>query len=97
MKKLSIPLLVVLLTVCVAQSSRTVTVAGCIESVNGEFLLMTPSRNYVLKGHHDAVLGYSGKQVEIRGTVASGSASAPQGTPVVLQISKIKKLADFCQ
>lgn len=98
MRKLSIPLILfLLLAVCSAQSSHTVTVAGCIESVNGELHLLTPSHTYILKGHHDTVLGFNGKQVEITGTVDSGSNSAPQGVPVVLHISKIKKVADFCQ
>jgi hypothetical protein len=98
MRKISIPLILfLLLAVCVAQSSRTVTVAGCIESVNGEFHLLTSSRTYILKGHHDKVFGYNGKQVEIVGTIDAGGNSAPQGIPVVLHISKIKKVADFCQ
>jgi hypothetical protein len=98
LRKASIPLIVLLmLAVSVAQSSHTVTVAGCIESVNGELHLMTPSRTYILKGHHDTALGYNGKQVEVQGTIDSGSNSAPQGMPVVLHITKIKKVAEFCQ
>ncbi len=99
MRKLSIALLMfVLLAQCFGQpSGRTVTVAGCVVSVNGEFHLQTPSRTFILKGHHDTVLGYNGKQVEIVGTVDGGSQSQPQGVPVVLHISKIKKIADFCE
>lgn len=97
-RNISIALLTfALLAQCVGQTSRAVKVAGCVVSVNGEFQLQTPSRTFILKGHHDTVLGYSGKQVEIEGTLDAGSQSAVQGVPVVLHISKIKKLADFCQ
>ena len=99
MRKISIAVLLFLLVAqCVGQgTSRKVTVAGCVISVNGEFHLQTPSRTFILKGHHDTVLGYNGKQVEIVGTVDAGTQSSPQGVPVVLHISKVKKLADFCQ
>jgi hypothetical protein len=99
MRKVSVALLTFLLVAqCIGQqSARTVTVAGCVISVNGEFHLQTPSRTFILKGHHDTVLGYNGKQVEIVGTLDAGSQSQPQGVPVVLHISKIKKVADFCQ
>lgn len=98
MRKALVPLVVLLLlAVCVAQASHTVKVAGCIESVNGELHLLTPSHTYILKGHHDTLLGYNGKQVEVQGMVDAGSSSAPQGAPVVLHVSQIKKLADFCQ
>jgi hypothetical protein len=98
MRKISVALLTfLLLAQCIGQRpSRTVTVAGCVISVNGEFHLQTPSRTYILKGHHDTVLGYNGKQVEIVGTLDADSQS-PQGVPVVLHISKIKKVADFCE
>jgi hypothetical protein len=79
-----------------AQSSHSVTVSGCVESVNGEFHLLTPSRTFVLKGHHDTVLGYNGKQVEITGTEDAPQSKA-QAVPIVLHITKIKKVADFCQ
>jgi hypothetical protein len=98
MRKISIAMLTFfLLAQCIGQTSRTVTVAGCVVSVNGEFQLQTPGRTFILKGRHDTVLGYSGKQVEIVGTVDAGGKSSPQGVPVVLHISKIKKVADFCQ
>jgi hypothetical protein len=88
--------MLLLVAECIGQQSRhPVTVAGCIMNVNGEFRLLTASRTYVLKGKHDTLLGYNGKQVEVAGTVEGPS--QPQGVPVVLHISKLKKLADVCQ
>ena len=83
---------------CVAQQSDhgPVTVSGCVMSVNGTFKLLTPSRTYVLKGHQNALFGYNGKLVEVTGTVDAASKSAPEGIPVVLHVTKLKKLADFC-
>jgi hypothetical protein len=54
-------------------------------------------QNLRLKGKHDSLLGYSGKQVEIMGTTNASSASSQQGVPVVLHITRLKKLTDFCQ
>jgi hypothetical protein len=79
------------------QSNHSITVAGCVMSVNGEFHLLTRDRTYVLKGKHNTLLGYSGKQVEVMGTTDAGSASSSQGVPVVLHITRLKKVADFCQ
>ena len=97
MRKLSIALVLFLLLASASaqQSKRTVTVAGCVMSVNGELQLLTSNGTYILKGKHDTVLGYNGKQVEVVGTV-DGSAPA-QGVPLVLHVTKVKKLADFCQ
>ena len=87
-----------LLAQCVGQqSNHSITVAGCVMNVNGEFRLLTRDRTYVLKGKHDTLLGYSGKQVEVMGTTDTGSASSPQGVPVALHVTKLKKVADFCQ
>jgi hypothetical protein len=99
MRKASLFLIVLLLLLpCVAQqSNHSVTLAGCVMNVNGEFHLLTRDRTYILKGKHDTLLGYSGKQVEVTGTTDSGSSSSPQGVPVVLHITKLKKVADFCQ
>lgn len=99
MRKASIFLIVALLLVqCVSQESKhSVTLAGCVMNVNGEFHLLTGDKTYILKGKHDTLLGYSGKQVEVTGTTDSGSASALQGVPVVIHVVKLKKVADFCQ
>jgi hypothetical protein len=99
MRKASIFLIVMLLLVpCVGQqSNHKVTLAGCVMSVNGEFHLLTRDKTYILKGKHDTLLGYNGKQVEVIGTTDAGSAGSPQGVPVVLHITKLKKVADFCQ
>ena len=99
MRKASIFLIVLLLLAeCVGQAPKhSITLAGCVMSVNGEFHLLTRDKTYILKGKHDTLLGYSGKQVEVTGTTDSGTASSPQGVPVVLHITKLKKVADFCQ
>jgi hypothetical protein len=99
MRKPSIILIVLLFVAqCVGQqSSHGITVSGCVMSVNGEFHLLTRGRTYILKGKHDTLFGYDGKQVEVVGTTDAGSASSPQGVPVVLHITKLKKVADFCQ
>lgn len=87
-----------LLAPCVGQTSNhSITVAGCVMNVNGEFHLLTRDKTYVLKGKHDTLLGYSGKQVEVVGTTNAGGASAKQGVPVTLHITRLKKVADFCQ
>lgn len=98
-RRASLFLIVALLLVpCVGQqSNHSVTLAGCVMSVNGEFHLLTRDKTYVLKGKHDTLLGYSGKQVEVTGTTNSGSESSPQGVSVVLHVAKVKKVADFCQ
>jgi hypothetical protein len=99
MRKGSIFLIaLLLLSQCVGQqSNHSITVAGCVMNVNGEFHLLTRDRTYVLKGKHDSLLGYSGKQVEVMGTTNASSASSQQGVPVVLHITRLKKLTDFCQ
>ncbi|MGA7462144.1 MAG: hypothetical protein WBW69_18075 [Candidatus Korobacteraceae bacterium] len=80
--------------VCAAQQTGSaVKVTGCVISVNGSFQLTThEGKTYVLKGDHDTLLGYGNMVVQITGTISA----APQGTPTVLHVTKIKKLADFC-
>ncbi len=91
-------IVLVLLVPCVGQqSNHSITFAGCVMSVNGEFHLLTRDRTYILKGKHDSLLAYSGKQVEVMGTTDPGSSSSPQGVPVVLHVTRLKKVADFCQ
>lgn len=76
------------------------TIEGCIVSINGAFMLGTPNgERYILKGDHDTLFSYNGKQVRITGTVkkaASGSSSS-QGEPRMLKVSDIKKVYDTCQ
>jgi hypothetical protein len=77
MRKGSIFLIALLLLAqCVGQqSNHSITVAGCVMNVNGEFHLLTRDRTYILKGKHDTLFGYDGKQVEVMGTTDAGSAS----------------------
>lgn len=97
MRKTCVVLIAVLLAaMCVAQQRGTVKVTGCITSINGSFQLITHDGNtYVLKGDHDTLLGYGDKLAEVTGTISPGK--SPQGAPTVLHVTKLKKLADFCQ
>ena len=76
-------------------SHTTVTVSGCVINMNGTFRLHTPDQTYVLKGHHhNALFSYNGKLVEVTGTIDASNKST--GIPVVLHVTHLKKLADFC-
>ncbi len=97
MRKASIVLIVVLfVAACFAQQAghTTVTVSGCVMNVNGSFRLHTPDHTYVLKGHQNALFSYNGKLVEVTGTVDATNKSP--GIPVVLHVTHLKHLADFC-
>ena len=86
--------------VCVAQAggNHKVKVAGCVMSINGQFKLLTQDGPaFVLKGDHNALLGYTGMLIEVTGTVDPASKSSPKGDPEILRISKLKKLADTCE
>ena len=97
MRKASIALLILSFLVPLASAqSNHVTIAGCVLNANGSFRLMTKTHTYILKGHKSELFGYNGKLVEITGTEDTPQSTA-QGVPIVLHISKIKKLADFCQ
>lgn len=96
MRKTSI-VLVLLVSLSVAQQagSATVKVTGCLISLNGSFQLTThEGKTYILKGDHDTLLGYGDKLVQVTGTI---SATDKSGTPTVLHVTEVKKLADFCQ
>jgi hypothetical protein len=90
------------LTVLVSpsESKPPQTIEGCVMSINGAFTLATPNgERYILKGDHDTLFSYNGKQVRITGTVKkpSGSSSSSQGEPRTLKVSDIKKVYDTCQ
>ena len=96
-RKLCLVFVAVLATVALAQqssSSKPIKVAGCVMSINGEFRLLAQGQTYTLKGDHDTLFSYSGMQVEVTGTV--DSAKSDRGVPVVLHVTKLKKLADSC-
>jgi hypothetical protein len=88
---------ILILTQCFGQQAghTTVTVSGCLMSMNGRFKLMTPGHTYVLKGHQNSLFSYNGMLLEVTGTVDTTSKPSP-GIPVVLHISSVKKLADTC-
>ena len=91
-----------LLTAFAAPSddSQPKTIEGCVISINGAFTLGTPNgERYILKGDHDTLFSYNGKQVRITGTVkkSSGGSSPSQGEPRMLKVSNIKKVYDTCQ
>jgi hypothetical protein len=98
MRKASIAFVVLLFLVqwAGAQSSHSLTVSGCVLNANGSFRLLTKTHTYILKGHNSELFGYNGKLVQITGTEDTPQSKA-EGVPIVLHISKIKKLADFCQ
>jgi hypothetical protein len=90
------------LTVLVSpsESKQPQTIEGCVMSINGAFTLGTPNgKHYILKGDHDTLFSYNGKQVRITGTVKkSADGSSPsQGEPRTLKVSDIKKVYDTCQ
>jgi hypothetical protein len=75
-----------------AGGAGAMTVIGCVSSINGYFTLGTRRGDlYRLKGDHDSLLGYNGKEVAISGTVTSSEKAR------TLQVSKIKKISDTCQ
>ena len=75
-----------------AGGTGAMTVVGCVSSINGYFTLGTRRGDlYRLKGDHDSLLGYNGKEVAISGTVTSSEKAR------TLQVSKIKKISDTCQ
>jgi hypothetical protein len=97
MRKAPIVLVFVLFVAeCFGQQAghTTVTVSGCVVNMNGSFRLLTPDQTYVLKGHHSALFSYNGKLVEVTGTVDASNKSP--GIPVILHVTNLKKLADFC-
>src|SRR5271166_3388673 len=96
-RKVCVVFVVVLATLALAQQSskQPIKVAGCVMSINGEFRLLTQGQTYTLKGDHDTLFSYSGMQVEVTGTV-DPSKAADRGVPVVLHVTKLKKLADSC-
>ena len=76
------------------------TIEGCIVSINGAFTLGTPNgERYVLKGDHDTLFSYNGKQVRITGTLKKSSSGSPAspGEPRTLKVTDIKKVYDTCQ
>ena len=88
------------LLVSPSESKQPRTIEGCVISINGTFMLGTPNgERYILKGDHDTLFSYNGKQVRITGTVkkpADGSPPSP-GEPRTLKVSDIKKVYDTCQ
>src|SRR5271163_467946 len=67
-----------------AGSGESKVVVGCVSALNGSFTLATAGSDvYRLKGHHNALFGYNGKEVRVTGTITSSD-----GAPQTLQISK---------
>jgi hypothetical protein len=93
-------LLSLALLVSPSESKSPQTIEGCVMSINGAFMLGTPNgERYVLKGDHDTLFSYNGKQVQITGTVKKSSSGSPssQVGPRTLKVSDIKKVYDTCQ
>jgi hypothetical protein len=82
----------------VAQQSNgaPTTLSGCMLSLNGSFSLTTSNGNrYILKGDHDTLLSYNGKQVQVTGTMKATKKTSSK--PATFHVTDIKKIADFCQ
>src|SRR5664279_5808698 len=82
-----------------SDSQQPKTIEGCVASINGAFMLGTPNgERYILKGDHDTLFSYNGKQVRIPGAVKkSPNGSSQAGEPRTLKVSDIKKVYDTCQ
>jgi hypothetical protein len=89
------------LSTCVSafaqQSASTPTrLSGCMLSLNGSFSLTTSNGvRYVLKGDHDTLLSYNGKQVQVTGTMKATKKTSSK--PATFHVIDVKKVADFCQ
>lgn len=76
--------------------STSTTLSGCMLSLNGTFSLTTSNGiRYVLKGDHDTLLSYNGKQVQVTGTMKATKKTSSK--PPTFNVTSVKKLADFCQ
>jgi len=89
--------LAMLVTPCFGQQTRheTVTISGCLMNMNGRFRLLTQGQTYVLKGHQSELFSYNGMLVQVSGTVEAAKSHSP-GIPMILHITKVKKLAETC-
>jgi hypothetical protein len=89
--------LVMLVTQCFGQQTahEAVTISGCLMNMNGRFKLLTQGQTYVLKGHQNELFSYNGMLVEVTGTVEAAKSHSP-GMPMILHITRVKKLADTC-
>ena len=90
-------LVIVVSAVSLSQQSSggPTTLTGCLISVNGSFTLQTQNgERYVLKGDHDTLLSYNGKQIQVTGALATSKKAAARHE---FQVSSVKKIADFCQ
>ena len=89
--------LVMLLTQCFGQQTghKTVTISGCLMNTNARFKLLTQGQTYVLKGHQNELFSYNGMLLEVTGTVETAKSHSP-GMPMILHITRVKKLADTC-
>jgi len=98
MRIVTLALLIAVSIPAVAQQSSTspTILSGCMLSLNGTFSLTTSNGvRYVLKGDHDTLLSYNGKQVEVKGTMKATKKTSSK--PPTFRVTDIKKVADFCQ
>ena len=76
-------------------SGGPTTLTGCLMSINGSFTLQTANgERYILKGDHDTLLSYNGKQIQVTGTPATSKKASARHE---FQVTSVKKIADFCQ
>ena len=82
--------LVLLMAASAFENKPPQTIEGCMVSLNGVFTLGTPNgERYVLKGDHDTLFSYNGKQVRITGTLKKSSSGSPAspGEPRTLKVT----------
>jgi hypothetical protein len=83
---------------CQQSNGNPTTISGCLMSLNGAFTLLTPKgERFVLKGDHDTLFSYNGKQVKITGTPKSTNKNSGAPKPGEFRVSDVKKIADTCQ
>jgi hypothetical protein len=79
-------------------SGSQTTISGCLMSMNGSFTLLTPKgERFILKGDHDTLFSYNGKQVKVTGTPKSTNKTSGAPKPGEFRVSDVKKIADVCQ
>jgi hypothetical protein len=95
--RLALLFIVISISSFAQQSASTpTTLSGCMQSLNGSFGLTTSNGiRYVLKGDHDTLLSYNGKQVEVKGTMKATKKTSSK--PPTFHVTEVKKIADFCQ
>ncbi len=97
MRNLLVVLLLLFPTLAIAQQPNAgpTKISGCLMSMNGAFILTTATGDrYTLKGDHDTLFSYNGKQVQVTGTPKPSQKAEAKRE---FQVAAVKKIADVCQ